>query len=145
MNPKRSLPRIDPVYWEIRFPVSTTEHTATYYAECPTRFTRIVGNVLGDGVELLSLTVGKHEQLAVSPVDLVHFPARSTNTLLLETAHKQQVALKIRVRAPAAARALLVGPAYNGAHRVYRLDENRTSDEYVIMIEGVCAPEMRAA
>lgn len=130
--------RIVPVYWEIKVPVSAKKHTATYAIKGPTRFTRIVGNVLTDGVELTSLKVNGHEQLATPPLDLCCLPADSTNTLLFATA-TYSVTLDVCVRRRVPARVLLIGPSYNGEHRYYKLSEDRMSEDYVIMIEGVTA------
>ena len=63
LEPNEYPRRIVPVYWEVRFPVSATDHLATYQPKGPTRFTRIVGNVTEDGVELASLEVGRQEQV----------------------------------------------------------------------------------
>ncbi|MFI5245691.1 MAG: hypothetical protein ACHQQR_10725 [Gemmatimonadales bacterium] len=127
---------IVPVYWEIRFPCSQPTHTARFEPRGPTRFTRIVGNVETYGVELASLRVGSTEQLATPPLDLCFLPASGTFPLMLETATPARpVVLDVIVQRCVAARRLLIGPMYDGEHRLYRLGD--PSDEYVIMIEGV--------
>jgi hypothetical protein len=128
--------QVVPVYWEIRFPVTKANHEATYIAKGPTRFTRIVGNVLTDGVELTSLKVDCREQLACPPLDLCFLPADNTNMLNLQTA-TGTATLAVFVRRHVQAKVLLIGPTYDGEHRSYRLAEDRASDDYVIMVEGM--------